>query len=427
LANDRFDNQITTESQTARDSYIEAVDLVLAGQAGIIEKFTEVVEADPGFALGYAGLARGCQFSGDMEGAKAAISKATTLTDGLNERERSHVHAFELLISGKGAQAYSAIRKHVDAHPRDALVAQTCSSVFGLIGFSGQPGREAEILAYTSALLPHYGEDWWCLSQYAFALCENGNQDKASTIIDRSLELNANNANAAHVRSHIHYEAGEPQLGISFLEDWLGPYDRRGYLHGHLSWHAALWSLEFGDTDTMWRRLDADIRPSVSKSLPINVLTDMASLLYRAELAGIDVPRENWVEISNYARQFFPTPALGFTDFHAAMAHAMAGDGEALAKIIENPNPSTGDLVTPVAQAYQAIAKQDWTQSINLLTSAMGDHARLGGSRAQRDVLEFSLLGALLKLGKDDEAMRLLQLRRPALANTHALHGLTAH
>lgn len=66
-------------------------------------------------------------------------------------------------------------------------------------------------------------------------------------------------------------------------------------------------------------------------------------------------------------------------------------------------------------------------QAITFLTSAMADHARLGGSRAQRDLLEFSLLGALLRLGRDDEARRLLELRRPALAQTRALHGLSAH
>lgn len=333
----------------------------------------------------------------------------------------------DLLVHGKTADAYAAIRAHVADHPRDALVAQTCSSVFGLIGFSGKPGREAEILAYTAALLPHYGEDWWCLSQYAFALCENGNQDLASDYIDRSLALNPRNANGAHVRSHIYYESGETGLGISYLDDWLEPYDRAGYLHGHLSWHAALWALEQDDPDAMWHRYEADIRPDVTQSLPINVLTDCASLLYRAELAGVTVPQERWLQISAYAKQFFPQSSLGFVDIHAALAHAMAGDGDALMAFVAAPNPSTGDLVVPVADAFRALARQDWAEGANRLVTAMGDHARLGGSRAQRDLLEFSLLNALLKMGQDAEAKRLLALRRPALQGTHALHGLTRH
>ena len=424
---DRYENPITTTSPIARDHYICAVDRLLAGQAGIVEAFKNAVDADPGFALGYAGMARGCQFSGDMAGAKASIAKAVDMAKGCTTRELSHINAFSLLIAGKSSKAYAAIRTHVDEYPRDALVAQTCSSVFGLIGFSGQAGREAEILAYTAALLPHYGEDWWCLSQYAFALCENGVQDKASAIIDLSLEMNPLNANGAHVRSHIYYELGEETLGLTYLVNWLKPYDRGGNLHGHLSWHAALWALAQGDLDSMWQRIDADVAPGVSQGLPINVLTDTASILYRAELAGVSVPKERWIKVSGYATQFFPNSVLGFVDIHSALAHAMSGNTDALAQLVETPNSLTGDLVAPIAQSYGAIARQDWVEAVSLLTSAMADHARLGGSRAQRDLLEFSLLGALLKLGKDDEAQRLLTLRRPALINTKSVHGLNAH
>ncbi|SHH83163.1 tetratricopeptide repeat protein [Marivita hallyeonensis] len=427
MRRDRYDNPLSTQSDAARDHYIRAVDLLLGGHAGISAAFQSAVDADPEFALAHVGLARGLQFEGKMADAKAAMSAAAATKGPRTDREDSHLAVFDLLISGRTAEAYAAIRTHVTEHPRDALVAQTCSSVFGLIGFSGKPGREPEILAYTTSLLPHYGEDWWCLSQHAFALCENGNQDAATTYIDRSLALNARNANGAHVRSHIYYESGAPELGIAYLTDWLKPYDRAGYLHGHLSWHAALWSLEQGDVDTMWQRIETDILPDVSQGLPINVLTDTASILYRAELAGVSVPREIWIAISRYASRFFPTTGIGFVDIHAALAHAMADDADALMRIVSEPNPVTGDLVTPVAEAYRAFAAQDWALGTELLVSAMGDHARLGGSRAQRDLLEFSLLGALLKQGKEDEARRLLALRRPGLVGTHAVHGLAAH
>ena len=38
--------------------------------------------------------------------------------------------------------------------PRDAMIAQMNTSVFGLIGFSGKAGREADLLEFTSKLLP---------------------------------------------------------------------------------------------------------------------------------------------------------------------------------------------------------------------------------------------------------------------------------
>lgn len=427
MRRDRYDNALSTTSDAARDHYIMGVDLLLAGQSGITRAFARAIEADPKFVLAHVGLARGHQFEGDMTAAQTALAAARACAAGVDGREASHLNAMALLVDGKTAKAYAAIRAHVAEHPRDALVAQTCSSVFGLIGFSGKPGREAEILAYTAFLLPHYGEDWWCLSQYAFALCENGALDDADRWIDRALALNPRNANGAHVRSHVHYETGETALGVAYLQDWLAADDREGYLYGHLSWHAALWALEQGDTEAMWQRVRRDILPDVSTSLPINVLTDSASILYRAELAGERVSSEDWAQVSAYARQFFPKPALGFTDIHAALAHAMAGEDVALQTFIEGANPLTGDLVAPVAEAYRAFAARNWEMGATLLVRAMGDHARLGGSRAQRDLLEFSLLSALLKMGRQDEAQRLLSLRRPQLAGMHAVHGLTAH
>ncbi|UWQ18973.1 tetratricopeptide repeat protein [Jannaschia sp. M317] len=427
MQTDSYDNPLSTRSEVAQGHYNEGLDRILVAGAHPSAAFRAAVEADDGFALGHAGLARACQFEGDGPGAQAAIARARQLTGGLSTREASHINAIGLLIDGAPGAAYPAIRAHLACHPRDALVAQTCSSVFGLIGFSGRPGREAEILAFVAGLLPHYGADWWMESQYAFALCENGDLERADAYVDRSLALRPRNANGAHIRSHVYYESGETDLGRSYLADWLKGYDRAGAIHGHLSWHAALWSLEQGDHATMWARIDGDVAPGVNEGLPINVLTDTASILYRADLAGLTVDAARWADLSRYAAQVFPKPSLGFIDFHAAMAHAMAGDGAALARITEAPNALNGDLVVPVAEAFAAYARQDWEGGVALLTQALSDSARLGGSRAQRDVLELALLNGLLRLGRDTEAQRLLVLRRPVLTGSALVHGMTAH
>lgn len=412
---DGYGNTISTGSAAARDAYVRGTDLLLAAQAFMAAPFEEAVAADPGFALGHAGLARARQFGGDLGGARAAIDTARGLTGGITGREAAHVNALGLLIEGRGPEALAAIREHVAEHPRDAIVAQTCTSVFGLIGFSGQPGREAEMLAFNAALLPHYGEDWWCLSQYAFALCETGQLAKASTVIDRSLALNPANANAAHVRSHVWYEEGDAASGIGYLADWVGRHDRNGMLHGHLSWHVALWSLERGDVARMWAVVDADVAPGVAQGQPINVLTDTASILCRAELAGVEVPAERWRAVSAYAAEMFPRTGNAFVDVHAALAHAMAGNGEALERIVAEPAGPAADLVPDVALAWRAMAAGRWAEAARHLVAAMADHARIGGSRAQRDLLELSLVSCLLRQGRGEEARDIVALRRPVL------------
>ena len=425
MLSDRYDNPISTSSNTARDLYVTAVDKLLEGAPHMTEAFDSVVAEDPGFALGHAGLARAHHVTGNVPAARKAIEKAGELSAGTTDREAGHIKIFDLLVNGKTPEGYNAVVDHIAGYPRDAMVAQTSSSIFGLIGFSGLPGREAEMLAFTSSLIPHYGDDWWLLSQYAFSLCETGQVDKASSVIDRSLALNPRNSHGTHIRSHIYYEAGETGLGVSYLNDWLKDYDHSAIMHGHLSWHVALWALQMGDTEQMWQRVDADVKPGAAEGPPINVLTDTASILYRAELAGETVPREKWREVSAYASKFFPNPGLCFIDYHAALAHAMAGNGDALANIITNPKGPAADLVREVAEAFGAIAGQEWLEAEHLLTRCMADDARLGGSRAQRDLLEFSLLECLLKQGKTEEARRLIALRRPVLADTGMVLGLS--
>ena len=425
MLRDRYDNEIATSSPEARDRYVEGMDALLAGQPDMIAGFERAVQADDGFALGHAGLARARMISGDIEGARAAMADARALMGGLPTKQVTHITTIGLAVDGKGAEAHRAVRAHVVDHPRDALVAQLCTSVYGLIGFSGKPGREADLLAYTASLLPHYGEDWWCLSQHAFSLCEVGRLDEADAMIDISLSLNPDNAHAAHVRSHTYYEAGDTASGLDFLQDWVGGYDRRGLLHGHLSWHCALWAMEQGDTDRMWQTIDSDVTPGAAKGLPMIILTDTASILYRAELAGERVSPDRWRQVSAYAKEFFPKGGVAFVEVHAALAHAMAGDGDALLSVISNSAGPAADLVLDFAEAYGAIARQSWADAVAHLTKAMADHARIGGSRAQRDLLEITLLGALLKLGRADEARRLLSLRRPQLADSIPVDGLT--
>ncbi|MGA9432713.1 MAG: tetratricopeptide repeat protein [Roseobacter sp.] len=421
MLKDQYGNGLTTSSHAARDGYVAALDLMLEGQGGIRAGFQSVVEADARFALGWVGLARAYQYAGDMPAALNAIETAKSLTSGVSAREVSHVAALDLMLSGRLAEAYSAIREHVQAFPRDALVAQTCSSVFGLIGFSGQPGREAEMLAFNAGLLPHYGEDWWAISQYAFALCETGNLSKADMLIDRALSLNPRNAHGVHVRSHVSYELGETETGRAFLSEWMTDYSPAGVMFTHLNWHEALWALEQGDINHMWEKVDAAVAPEANSGGPaINILTDTASILHRATMAGVEVSQGRWASLSDYAQTAFPKTGNAFIDVHAALTHAMAGRQAALEAIIDHPAGPAADLVPDLARGFGAVARQDWTAVVDHMTAAMSDLARIGGSRAQRDMVEQTLLTALMALDKKEEAQVIATLRRPVLAEQFA-------
>lgn len=410
---DRYGQQVSTPSAAARDHYVLAVDRFLAGQAGVVEAFQAAIDADEGFALAYIGLAREYQIRGDRARLAAPLAKARALVAGGTQREAGQVRALGLLLDGKAVEAQAAVRAHLAAFPRDAMVAQTCTGVFGLIGFSGKAGREAEQLAFTSALLPHYGDDWWFLSQHAFAQLEVEQYDAAEVNLDLSLGANPDSAHGAHIRAHLYYETGDADSGLAYLDQWRQSYARGGILHCHVSWHVALWALAAGDTGTMWSVVDADIDPATGAGPPLNVLTDMVAILFRAELAGVPVPVQKWRDLSRFARVHFPKPGLAFADTHAAIAHAMAGDSDGAERIMLEASGPAGPVVAQLARAFAAMARQDWDLAMRHLQEALPDQARIGGSRAQRDLLFLTFAACLSRSGRREEAARFLALSRP--------------
>jgi hypothetical protein len=424
MLHDRYGNMVSTRSAAARDAYVEGVDRFLAAGPGVEEAFASAIAADEGFALAHLGLARHRHATGRGAGAIASLAAARAASNGVSRREADHINAIGLLIEGRGSDAYAAVRSHLVDHPRDAMVAQTCVGVFGLIGFSGQPEREAEYLAFTTSLAPEYGDDWWFLAQHAFAQMETGQTGPAAATIERALAGNPRNANAAHIRAHLFYENGEADAGLAWLDAWRRDYDRSALLHCHISWHVALWALERGDIEKMWRVIDQDLEPGSAWGPALNVLTDMAAILYRAELAGVQVPPKRWRTVSRYAAERFPKPGIAFADVHAALAHAMAGDGAGLARIIAEARGPAGDIVRHLAEGFGAIAAADWPGATRHLRAAMADHARIGGSRAQRDLVEFAMTNALLKQGQAKEARRFLAERRPRTSQWNAVVGL---
>ncbi|MBS8225239.1 tetratricopeptide repeat protein [Vannielia litorea] len=412
---DLYGNALSTRSPEAVAGYDAGLTAFLAAAHGASDHFRSAVTADPEFALGHAALARALMMEGRMAEARTALEKAQGCTAAASDREASHIGILVLLFQGRAAECRAAVQAHVQTHPRDALIAQLCTNVFGLIGFSGEVAREAELLAFTEALLPQYPGDWWMMSMHALSLCETGQIHASQVLMEKALALNPANAHGAHFRAHAQYEEGDTEAGRAILADWLAGYDSRALLHGHLSWHLALWTLEDGDAEALWPLLDAQIGPGGSRGLPINILTDTAALLYRAELAGFEVDPARWRAISDYAAEKFPEPGQSFADLHAALGHAMAGEGARLAKLVEASKGFAADLIGPVALAWGNVARAEWTEALEELLRVMPTAQRLGGSRAQRDLLELTYANVLMKLGHSDEARRTLALRRPVL------------
>jgi hypothetical protein len=164
------------------------------------------------------------------------------------------------------------------------------------------------------------------------------------------------------------------------------------------------------------------IRPGRSQGAPFSTVVDSASLLWRCELAGAAAGPDAWRTVANFARESFPSIGLAFLDVHCAAALAAAGDHEGLARWLsmlrradaEGRIPA-GTVVPRVAEAMAAFAARRYDETIAALAPVLEQLVRVGGSWAQRDLFEYTLLAAYLRAGRHEEARTLLgrRLARP--------------
>lgn len=172
---DRYGLPLSTTSDAAASAYRDGVDLMLSGWTGTAEALERAIATDPDFALAHIARARVHAFyqQGDLARGKAAIARELVAKRG-TERERSHVETLALAIAGRLPEAIAATRKHVETWPRDALVLSLPLGAFGLFAFSGMADHDRARHELCESVAQHYGEDWWFLTMYGWAMTEDG-------------------------------------------------------------------------------------------------------------------------------------------------------------------------------------------------------------------------------------------------------------
>jgi tetratricopeptide (TPR) repeat protein len=420
MLTDRYDLPLSTTSTSARDAYVRACDLLLCVYPGAIQAFDAAIEADPDFALAHAGKAQMLLGRGNVTEARESLAAARSVPGAVAAREASHIAFFELLAAGDAKAALAALLVHLTTWPRDALALTPTAFTNGLIGSSGRADAKRAMIDLLDCLAPHYSDDWWFMAHHGMALSEDGQRDAARAKIERSLALNPNNGWAAHARTHLCYEDGDPDAARGFLAPWLVTYPRDAPLYSHLNWHLALGDLEAGNDTEAFRLYREAFSRDVHSGPPRAKVTDGVSFLWRRELAGHPRDTEGWRILHDLANTALPRAGAALADLHIALAQAVTGDVatlEARTRQIEDlareGRYPSGSFVPALSRAFSAFERRDFATTIDALEPVVRESERLGGSRAQLDLIEFTLLKAYLDAGRLDDARRLLRERRP--------------
>ncbi|HEY7435935.1 MAG TPA: hypothetical protein VIE41_12420 [Methylomirabilota bacterium] len=408
---DRYGLSVSTGSQAAFGHFQDGVDRLLAYEPGAEDCFAAALAADENLALAHVGRALLAAVQGDGATARAAADRARQTAADASRRERQHAEAIHAFVAGETARGLALVDEHVAEFPRDAMLVNQASSAIAL---AGRSDREEHRVAFLERLAPAYGDDWWFQSALAFTYHEVDRFEESRRLSEASLRQRPGNASAAHNLAHIAFETLDIEAGAAFLDDWMTGYDRRAHFHCHLAWHQAMFALHEGRHAQALAIFERDILPA---SNPRSTMTDGTALLWRVGLDAASPAALPWRALADIAGRV-SRPGYLFGECHAALAYAACGDEAALTRMMDNlraldaqGNPIAGRVVLPLVQGTAAFAAGDHAAALAHFEPVEREMHRIGGSHAQWELFEETMVVCYLELARYDDALRLLRRR----------------
>lgn len=393
---------------------------------------TAAREADPDCAMADLMQAWLLALSNDGE----QVARARQLHQGVDEaglsdREGQHLRAVRLASEGQWPSAVAILDRHLMNDPHDLAGHQYAMRLDGYLGrFHRVAGRSARALPSWSKDDPNYGI---MLSFYGFGLEELGDYSRAEDISRAAAECEPYAYWPHHAVSHVLEMTGRPQQGISWMDDRKAYWsDAQCNNRVHIWWHKALFHIELGQFDEALAIYDDEILPVMR---PVGTqLCNPTALLWRLETLGCDAGARWQHQLALWQKQLTGMSSP-FNEIHAAMAALRADDRVAYRTVVNGMKtsaaaggelvPAYRDVAIPIATALERFVDEDYAGAVDILHPVEAELWRMGGSIAQRDLIEWTMTEAAIRAGQRDVALSLtherLALRPDSAVNQHFL------
>jgi hypothetical protein len=339
---------------------------------------------------------------------KENIAAARTAT---TDRERGHVAAIGHLVEGRWHAAGRVLEDVTITHPRDALGLLAGHQIDFFTGHSRMlRDRIARAVPAWDKSVPGYHS---ILGIHAFGLEETGDYARAEAAGRQGIELQPRDGWSQHAVAHVMEMQSRQAEGIAWMRGNADGWTGDSFFQVHNWWHLALYHLEMGDTAAVLALFDNEIFGA--KSGVVMDMVDATALLWRLTLHGIEIG-DRWQSLADNWATVRPG-FYAFNDVHAVMAFVGAGRRDAAlaliaaqAEAMARPNDNAGftsDVGHAFAKAILAFGDGDFAATVQLLRPVRSISNRFGGSHAQRDVLELTLIEAALRAGNQPLARAL--------------------
>ncbi|PKO89767.1 MAG: peptidylprolyl isomerase [Betaproteobacteria bacterium HGW-Betaproteobacteria-12] len=322
-----------------------------------------------------------------------------------NPRERGHIEAVSQMLDGQWQRAGRLLEDLSIDFPRDSLALQAGHLTDFYVGNTRLlRDRIARALPAWSPSMPGYHA---ILGMHAFGLEEMGDYARAEAQGRAALEREARDGWAQHAVAHVMEMQCRPQDGIVWMRTDPGAWSTDSFFKVHLWWHLALYHLELGEIDEALTLFDGPIHGE--RSTVVLDLIDASALLWRLQLRGIDVSRR-WQSVADGWQPIATAGNYAFNDLHAVMAFVGAQRPDEVAAVLEtqqwamqrsNDNEAfTREVGHPLALAIKAFGQGRYDECVRLIRPVRDIAQRFGGSHAQRDLLDLTLIEAALRNGQ---------------------------
>ena len=363
------------------------------------------LEASPDMAMGH--LLHGYLHLLGTEPDGIAVAREShrrALALPMTPRERGHLTAVGLLACGRWAEAGRALEDLSIDHPLDALALQAGHQIDF---FRGDSRMLHDRIARA---LPHWGSATTgyhaVLGMMAFGLGETGRYDRAEALGRRSVELEPRDGWGQHAVAHVMEMQGRRQEGIAWMRGNAAAWSEGSFLAGHNWWHLALYHLDLDQIDEVLALLDGPICGAASGV--VLDMVDASALLWRLHLRGVDIGGR-WQALADRWTPLAASANYAFNDMHAMMAFACADraapaqallDAQAGALDRDDDNAGfTRDVGQAATRAVQDFVHGRYEQVVQWLRPVRHIAHRFGGSHAQRDVIDLTLMEAARRAG----------------------------
>ena len=420
---DHLGLEMTGASAAAAELYQKALHAYHCYAGDAMTPLDAALADSPGFVMGHALKAYMTLMGADAPTAAlgvAAFEAAKSLP--ANPRESGHLAAIGSLVGGEIRAAARILEDVSIAHPRDSLALHAGQIMDYLLGDSRMlRDRIGRALPAWSRSMP----DWHAVQGLmAFGLEESGHYDRAEAAGRAAIEAEPRNNWAQHAVAHVMIMQGRNAEGVRWMRHENTAWQPEAMMGVHNWWHTALFHLGLGEIDEALKLYDGPIYGEPS-AFGFD-LADASALLWRLMLLGVDVG-DRW----NVVADTFDTEPRGknaFVDTHAMMAYVAAGREAAAEAVLQAQKAAlsgpgdnadfTREVGLAACQAIQAFGRGDYGRSVELLRTIRNRAGRFGGSHAQRDVLDLTLIAAAARAGETALHEALLAERQAAMPLT---------